>query len=82
MTDTWGNLDFYWPSDAILGLDRREKGEPTDEYAIYGILGGLPQKVVTVFFDRYYTGLEREFPDIPKFYKLIIKTLKSNSKNN
>ncbi|KAH7720012.1 Protein ASP-7 [Aphelenchoides avenae] len=51
MTDTWGNLDFYWPSDAILGLDRREKGEPTDEYAIYGILGGLPQKVVTVFFD-------------------------------
>ncbi|KAH7720008.1 aspartic protease [Aphelenchoides avenae] len=51
ITDTLGNLDSYWPSDAILGLNRREKGEPTDEYAIYGILGALPQNVVTVYFD-------------------------------
>ncbi|KAH7699688.1 Protein ASP-8, partial [Aphelenchoides avenae] len=55
--DTWGNLDFYWPSDSILGLKRAyDITDPRDEYAIYGILSALPRNVATVYFDSKETS--------------------------
>lgn len=53
ITNTRGNLDNVWPSDAILGMGRGwDNTDPTDENAIYGILSALPKNVLTVYFDR------------------------------
>ncbi|KAH7717777.1 Protein ASP-7, partial [Aphelenchoides avenae] len=56
-TDTWGNLDFDWPSDAILGIGRGfDSTDPTGQYGIYQILNQLPKNVVTVYFDSKETS--------------------------
>ncbi|KAH7714551.1 Protein ASP-7 [Aphelenchoides avenae] len=56
-TDTWGNLDFFWPSDAILGLGRvYDSTNPTNQCGIYQVLEHLPKNVVTVYFDSNETS--------------------------
>ncbi|KAH7701484.1 Protein ASP-7 [Aphelenchoides avenae] len=56
-TDTWGNLDFAWPSDAILGIGRAfDSTDPVDQYGIYQLLNQLPKNVVTVYFDSKETS--------------------------
>lgn len=49
--NAFGNLDWTWPSDAILGLSPDEESE----YAVISIahvLSQLPQNIVTVYYAR------------------------------
>ncbi|KAH7694822.1 hypothetical protein AAVH_38126, partial [Aphelenchoides avenae] len=56
ITNAWGNLDFAWPSDAVLGLLHDQDGEGLGQYAVYSIMSKLPLNTVIIYYDRKETA--------------------------
>lgn len=62
MTDARSVLNYYWPSDGILGMAIDYGTDPfftapsSQKYAIYQLTSQLPKNATTVHINRFVQG--------------------------